>query len=86
MGLRSWVKRLEREAQSEGVVLRLRDGGVRVFEDMEVFSELFLTQTDLFRGKARRHSGEPGRLRSEIQADRDGGPYHRARATGRLGR
>jgi len=53
MGLKGRLRRLEREAQSEGVVLRLRDGSLRVFDQMEVFSEMFLAQTDLFMGKAR---------------------------------
>jgi hypothetical protein len=52
MGLRSWIKRLER-AGTDGVVLTLRDGSVRVFSDLEVFGEMFLCRTDLFLGKAR---------------------------------
>jgi acylphosphatase len=52
MGLRSWIKRLER-AGTDGVVLTLRDGSVRVFSDLEVFKEMFLCRTDLFLGKAR---------------------------------
>jgi hypothetical protein len=47
------LKRLEREAHSEGVILRLRDGSIRVFDDTEVFQELFLTQTALMLGEAR---------------------------------
>jgi hypothetical protein len=46
------LKRLEREAQSEGVILRLRDGSIRVFDDIEVFEEMFLTRTYLFMGEA----------------------------------
>jgi hypothetical protein len=46
------LKRLEREAQSEGVILRLRDGSIRVFDDIEVFQEMFLTRTYLFMGEA----------------------------------
>ena len=53
MGLKNQLKRLEREAQKDMVVLKLQDGGVRVFEDMEVFKELFLTQMDLMKGEAR---------------------------------
>jgi hypothetical protein len=44
---RGRLRRLEREAKSERVILRLRDGGIRVFSDNEVFSEMFLTKTDL---------------------------------------
>jgi hypothetical protein len=35
------------------VILRLRDGGLRVFDKMEVFGEMFLCQMDLMSGKAR---------------------------------
>jgi hypothetical protein len=51
--LRRRLRRLEQGAQSEGVILRLRDGGLRVFDRMEVAKEMFLTQMDLMRGKAR---------------------------------
>ena len=53
MGLRDQLRRLKREAQKDRVVLRLRGGGVRIFSDLEVFSEMFLCRTDLFLGKAR---------------------------------
>jgi hypothetical protein len=53
MGLRGWIKRLERDAQKDMVILRLRDGGISVFSDLEVFEEMFLCRMDLFRGKAR---------------------------------
>jgi hypothetical protein len=47
------LRRLEQQARSEGVILRLRDGGLRVFDQMEVAKEMFLTQMDLMLGKAR---------------------------------
>jgi hypothetical protein len=53
MGLKSRLQRLQREAAKEGVVLRLRDGGISVFSDQEVFGEMFLTQMDLMSGRAR---------------------------------
>jgi hypothetical protein len=53
VGLRDQLRRLKREAQKDKVVLRLRDGGVRVFSELEVFKEMFLCRTDLFRGEAR---------------------------------
>jgi hypothetical protein len=53
MGLKGRLQRLRREAAKEGVVLHLRDGGLRVFDRMEVFQEMFLAQMDLFSGKAR---------------------------------
>jgi hypothetical protein len=53
MGLRGWIKRLERDAQKDMVILRLKDGGISIFSDLEVFKEMFLCRTDLFRGEAR---------------------------------
>jgi|SRR5215216_902364 len=53
MGLKGRLQRLEREATREGVVLHLRDGGLRVFDQMEVAKEMFLTQMELFRGEVR---------------------------------
>jgi hypothetical protein len=53
MGLKGRLRRVEREARSEGVILRLRDGGLRVFDQMEVWQEMFLTQTALMLGEAR---------------------------------
>jgi hypothetical protein len=54
MAHRGRLRRLEREAQSEGVVLRLRDGGTIFFSDQEVFKEMFLCRTDLLvRGESR---------------------------------
>jgi hypothetical protein len=50
---RGWLKRLEREAKGEHVVLKLRVGGFRVFDRMQVFEELFLTRMDLMKGEAR---------------------------------
>jgi len=50
---RGRLRRLERGARREGVILRLRNGGMSVFSDLEVFSEMFLCRTDLFLGKAR---------------------------------
>jgi hypothetical protein len=54
MAHRGRLRRLEREAQSEGVILSLRDGSTIVFSDQEVFTEMFLTRTDLLaRGESR---------------------------------
>ena len=53
MGLKGRLQRLEEGVQSEGVILRLRDGGLRVFDQMEVAKEMFLTQMDLMLGKVR---------------------------------
>jgi hypothetical protein len=54
MALKGRLSRLQREAKSEGVILRLRDGSIRVFNRMEVDAEMFLTKTDLLvRGESR---------------------------------
>jgi hypothetical protein len=53
MGLKGRLQRLEQGVQSEGVILRLRDGGLRVFDRMEIAKEMFLSQMDLMLGKAR---------------------------------
>jgi hypothetical protein len=53
MALKGRLIRLQRETQSEGVILRLRDGGIRVFSDLEVFKETFLCRMDLLSSKAR---------------------------------
>jgi hypothetical protein len=53
MGLKGRLRRAEQEARSEGVILRLRDGGLRVFDRMEVFEEIFLTRMDLYKGESR---------------------------------
>jgi hypothetical protein len=53
MALKGRVRRLERETQSEGVILRLRDGGLRIIDRMEIAKEMFLSQMDLMLSKAR---------------------------------
>jgi hypothetical protein len=53
MGLKRRLRRLLREAEKGLVVLKLGDGTSRVFEDNEVFKEMFLCEMDLFRGRAR---------------------------------
>jgi hypothetical protein len=54
MAHRGRLRRLEREAKSEGVILRLRNGDIRVFSDLDVFGEMFLAKTDLLvRGESR---------------------------------
>ena len=54
MAHRGRLRRLEREAKSKGVILRLRNGDIKVFSDLDVFGEMFLTKTDLLvRGESR---------------------------------
>ncbi len=53
MELKGRLQRLQREATREGVVLHLRDGGLRIFDRMEVFKEIFLTRMELYGGEVR---------------------------------
>jgi hypothetical protein len=54
MAHRGRLRRLEREAKSEGVILKLRNGDIKVFSDLDVFGEMFLAKTDLLvRGESR---------------------------------
>jgi hypothetical protein len=53
MGMRDRLRRLRREAEGDGFLVRLRDGTVRAFAVMDIHSEMFLTQMDLFRGTSR---------------------------------
>jgi hypothetical protein len=53
VSLRGRLDKLRREAEDGAVVIRLKDGTARYFEDNTVRGEMFLTKMDLFRGKAR---------------------------------
>ena len=53
MGLRDRLRRLRKEAEEGAVVVRLRDGTTRCFEDMDVFAEVFLARVDLLKGVSR---------------------------------
>src|SRR5215210_7987717 len=54
MAHRGRLRRLEREAKSEGVILKLRNGDIKVFSGLDVFEEMFLCRTDLLvRGESR---------------------------------
>jgi hypothetical protein len=54
MGLKDRLRYLKQEAQKDRVVLRLMDGAISVFSDLEVFKEMFLCRTDLLvRGESR---------------------------------
>ena len=71
MAHRGRLRRLEREAKSEGVILRLRNGDIKVFSDLDVFGEMFLAKTDLLvRGESR-----PSEV---LDAVRDATPESRA--------
>ncbi len=52
MGLRRRITRLTREAEEGAVLIRLRDGTTKVFDDLTCWKEMFLTQFDLFKGEA----------------------------------
>jgi hypothetical protein len=53
VAIRDRLRRLQAKAEEGGVVIRQRDGGVKVFDTMTVFSEMFLAKTDLLRDTAR---------------------------------
>lgn len=51
--MREWLRRLRVKVEEGGVLLRQRDGGVKVFDVLEVQKEMFLAKTDLQRDTAR---------------------------------
>ncbi len=51
--IRGRLQRLKREASKDAVLIRQRDGTVRTFDVMTVWTEMFLTQFDLFKGESR---------------------------------
>jgi hypothetical protein len=53
VAIRDRLRRLRAKAEEGGVILRQRDGSVKVFDTMTVFSEMFLAQMDLLRDTAR---------------------------------
>jgi hypothetical protein len=48
-GIKGRIKRAQRDAQSEGVVIRLRDGTTKIFSELEAHAQLFLMRTDTLR-------------------------------------
>jgi hypothetical protein len=79
MSLKGRLKRLERSAQGDGIMLRQRDGTVRVFEWMEVQAALYLAQCDLLRD-------EPAKRENAVlDAVRNATPESRAMFEERFG-
>jgi Zn/Cd-binding protein ZinT len=52
MGLRGRIKKLTRQAEEGAVLIRLKDGTSRVFDDLTCWKAMFLAQMDLFKGEA----------------------------------
>jgi len=52
MGLRGRISKLTRQAEEGVVLLRLRDGSTKAFDEMTCFKEMFLAQYHLFGGEA----------------------------------
>jgi hypothetical protein len=50
MGLKDRLRRLEREAEEDGIVIRLQDGTVRVFDPTVVAVEMFAARMRLMQG------------------------------------
>jgi len=44
--VRRWVRRLEREAADGAVLIRQRDGSVRIFDRLHVMGQMYLAQFD----------------------------------------
>jgi hypothetical protein len=56
MGLRETIRRLKREASEDVVLIRGRNGSVRVFDRMDVVGKMFLAHVDDALGRPRRSS------------------------------
>jgi hypothetical protein len=52
MGLRGRINKLTRQAEEGAVLIRLRDGTARIFDDLTCWKEMFLAQHELFKGEA----------------------------------
>src|SRR5215208_1968343 len=50
MGLKDRLRRLEREAEEDGILIRLQDGTVRVFDPTVVAVEMFAARMNLTQG------------------------------------
>ena len=69
MGLRGWVRRLERDAEQDMVIFRLKDGTTARFYEDEVFPECFVYETE----RGNRHFGgeDPGPAHPFVEALRN---------------
>jgi hypothetical protein len=58
--MRGWIRRLEREAAEGAVLIRQRDGSVRIFDRMHVMAQMYLARLDdaLGRSEAQRRSSD----------------------------
>jgi hypothetical protein len=54
--MRGWIRRLEREAAEGAVLIRQRDGSVRIFDTLHVMGQMYLAQLDDALGQPRRSS------------------------------
>ena len=51
MGLKDRLRRIEQSAHKDMVFVKLKDGGTRIFPEMDVLSEMFLARHGLIVGK-----------------------------------
>jgi hypothetical protein len=51
VGLRDRLRRIEQSAHKDMVFVKLKDGGTRIFPEMDVLSDIFLAQYGLIVGK-----------------------------------
>jgi hypothetical protein len=54
--MRGWIKRLEREAAEGAVLIRQRDGSVRIFDTLHVIGQMYLAKYDDALGRPRSSS------------------------------
>jgi hypothetical protein len=53
MGLKGRINKLTRQAEEGAVLIKLRDGTTKVFDDLTCFKEMFLVRMDLFSGESK---------------------------------
>jgi len=77
MALRDRLRRLMKEAEGDGFIVRFPDGTSKVFDNMDIRKALFLARVDLFRENS---------VTSEVlDAVRNATPESRARFEARYG-
>ena len=52
MGLKGRINKLTRRAEEGAVLIKLRDGSTKVFDDLTCFKQMFMAQYHLFGGEA----------------------------------
>jgi hypothetical protein len=83
MRLKDKLRRLEKAASKDAVLIHQRDGSVKVFDKMEVMGQLYLARLDAAFGQPRRSSdvldalaGATPESRRAVEALDSGSWYH----------